>query len=235
MQDLQQEGEASRQRPEKESVERLARVFKYHRQKMMPFMVKMLPLERITAKTEYSNNRKYYDKLYDIANKYGIDSDRYIEFCVIERGLSEAKQMLDIANLRSYISFLKTEEQLSNVYTQFNNTANYIADICIKNDISPKDYLIDLVRDNTLAYEYYCGNISQYYLASIQNFKDIYSQLDSVNKEELSIIYEATDQLKDTLQKAFSRFGDEYVKPISYTCGIINTKKQTTKTTKQGN
>ena len=207
-----------------------ARLFKYYKQDYIPLIKNKLPLERISAKTEYSLNRKYYDKLNLLSEKYGIDIDKYIRFCLKNRGNTEIKDMLDIINIQSFITFLKEEEYLNVVYNGYEDTAHRIADICIERDITPSEYISELVSNNTLAYEYYTGNISKYFIAGITNFKELYENLDYLNKEELSIVYEATDQLRNTLHESLMKYKNNFVGPISYTTSIIKSKIQTKKT-----
>jgi protein arginine kinase len=58
------------------------------------------------------------------------------------------------------------------------------------------------------------GNISKYFLASIQNFKLIFEKLDSISKSELRIIYEASDELNVVANEASIKMSDKYAKPI---------------------
>jgi hypothetical protein len=97
-----------------------------------------------------------------------------------------------------------------------------------------------LFKSGRIASDYLTGNISKYFLASIQNFKKyfeifpeyflasiqnfklIFEKLDSISKSELRIIYDASDELNVVANEASIKMSDKYAKPIFDTNEAFN-------------
>lgn len=204
--------------------ELLVRYYKYYRQQTNPYVVNPISFKFIKTLSYYKENKKYFDKLADVIVKYNINHVKYIKFCIFERKIKNGKELLEIENFSRYAQFLKLKEQYHKIYTQYVKTANYIAEECMRQNISVVQFIKNLIVENRLAYEYITGRISKYYIVSIQNFKKLYYKLDHINQDELRIILNVSDELNHDIQDAFMMFKSQRVKPIRFTEELLKRK-----------
>lgn len=207
------------------NAETLAKIYKYYKQKTNPYIKNYISFERIASLTFYKSNRKTFDKLFKIISKYKINHDSYIYFCIFDIQVKHPKDMLNVQYFVRYANKLKIENQYKKIYDNFLKTSNYIADVCISENITPKEYLKKLIVEKRLAIEYMCGNISTHFLAAINGIKNIFKYLDDNSKNELSIIYDATEKLNGDIQEAFMKFKSHRVSPLKFTEQMIKLKK----------
>jgi hypothetical protein len=207
-------------------IERLCKLYKFYKQQTNPYITYPLSYNKIKTISFYKKYKKIFDKLYQIITKYKIDEEEYIKFCIIEKHISTPKDLLNIQLFILYANKIKIEKEYRKIYKNFLNTVEYIANNCVEKNITPKEYIKNLIKQNKIGYEYFCGNISAHYLAAIPGIKKIFNYLDNNTKDEMSIIYEATEKLNGDLQEAFMMYKSYRVSPIKFTEQIINNKQQ---------
>ena len=210
---------------EPKNPEEVAKYLKYNIIKKDP-NVKYKPrsIDEVPSTVFYNESKKYFDKLYNIIVKYDIDQVKFLRFCVFERNIVDPRDILKGEIFAYYANYLKMNEQYKFIYEEYIKTANRIADYCIENNISAKEYVIKLIKENRLAYEYITGRISGHFIASIQDFRKIFFKLDNLNRDELSIIYESVEVMDQEVQESFLKFKNQRVKPILLTETIIKQK-----------
>lgn len=202
----------------------LAKLYKFFKQEVNEFIIYKLNINNIPIKTFYTQNKKYFNKLSEICKKYKITPEKYIAFCVKEIGIQEPKGLLDIDNFMRYANNIKIKDQYKRIYNNFMKSANYVADNCILKNIQPVDFIRELIQTNKLAYEYICGNISMYYIASIKNIDKACEQMDQNSKDELSIIFNVHEKLNQDVQEAFLQYKNNRVSPLRLSEELIKQK-----------
>ena len=217
------------QEENKNSPEFLCRLYKFHKQKTNPYITYPISLEKIKYDSFLKTNKKYFNKLSELITKYKMDSDNFIQHCIFEMRVSSPKEILNIQNFINYANKLKVEKQYKKIYDNFIKSCNYIADNCIKEKLTPKEYLKKLISEKRLAIEYMCGNISTHFLASINGIKNIFKYLDNNSKDELSIIYTSTEKLNGDIQEAFLKYKKHKVAPLKFIENIIYQKQNNIK------
>ena len=175
-------------------------------------------------------NKKYLTKLTDIIIKYKIDPDKFIRYAVVENGIVNPKMCLNINLFQQYAYTLQRREQYIKIYDQYMKTVKYIAEQCILNKISPEKYILNMIFGNKLAYEYISGRISKHFISTIPNISELFLKMDSLNRDELGIIFNAIGELEIITQEAFIYNSSERAKPLDLIKKqIIKITKQTTK------
>ena len=218
-----------KQEENKNSPEFICRLYKFHKQKTIPVITDPISLGKIRCKTFFKVNKKCFKKISDLIIKYKIDSDNFIQHCIFEIHVSSPNEILNVQNFISYANKLKVEKQYKKIYDNFIKSCNYIADNCIKEKLTPKEYLKKLISEKRLAIEYMCGNISTHFLASINGIKNIFKYLDNNSKDELSIIYTSTEKLNGDIQEAFLKYKKHKVAPLKFIENIIYQKQNNIK------
>lgn len=205
------------------NAELLARYFKYYselsdnpRRKTGLWTVRIVNLMK--------KNGKYFDKLSKIVVKYGIDHEKFIKFCVTNQKVDKPSDMVSGDMFARFAGYLKLNEELKKIYDRYISSAQYIAENCIRTGMTPNEYIGHMVSENTLAVEYISGHISKHFIASIQNFEELFWKLDNINREELGIIYDAAETLNENVQESFLTFTNKKVTPINLIEKIITTK-----------
>lgn len=186
--------------------------------------------EHLGCKNFYNQYKKIFDDTYDICISKNIDISNFMYFLLHINGISKITNINDQKVFDNYDKYRAIEKQKKLIYDTFNKSALYIAKECIKYKLTCKEYLKRLVLNNQLAIEYMCGNISKYYICTIQNFDKIYLKLNKVNRDELSILYNSYEIINQTVQDTFLGFKNTVVKPIQYTDNIIYKLKTKLKT-----
>jgi hypothetical protein len=210
---------------EKITAEFLCKVYKFYRQQTNPYIEFPISFNKLKISTFYKTNKKVFNKLYFISNKYHINMQNYIYFCIFDLHISNPKDLLNINFFRLYANKLKVEKQYKKIYLNFLKTANYIADICLSNNITPKEYIKKIIQEKRIGFEYMSGKLSTHFLASIKGIKNIFKFLDNNTKLEMSIIYDATEKLNGDIQEAFMKYKSHRVSPLKFTEQMIKLKK----------
>ena len=207
----------------------LAHIFKFLAQDYCPGLARRLRYEDVRYRSYYSAHAKAFDKLHFILTKYGIDPKRFFAYTLREGGVCTPESLLDASRFRRYAAYLARSEQFTKIRNQFMKSVSFVAGECLRLDISPARYICTLVVENRLGVEYVSGRLSKYFLASIQNFKELYEHLDKINKDELRIIYDAAGELVNALDEAFVATGCERMRPIkAVETAVAKLKKQQT-------
>lgn len=205
-----------------------ATYYKYFAQNNNPYIVRTLPLNRISAKTLYNKNKKAFDKFVTVYNKYNIDIIKYLKFVTIECGKTEKdipEVLLSQVYLSKFIEYLQVRQQYYKIYKYFLKSANNIVDDCIRlGYTSVKEYLRYLISNNKLVNEYVAGRISCYYLCAIQNFKKIVPKMDVISQHEFSKILMRYDKYNLDVQEAFRLYKSNSIKPIKFTEELLWSK-----------
>jgi hypothetical protein len=210
---------------EKITPEMLCKVYKYYKQQTNPYIVFPISFDKIKITTFYKTNKKIFNKLFSLSNKYNIDIPNYIQYCIFNLHISKPIELLNIKFFIMYANEIKIEKQYKKIYLNFLKTANYISDICISNNITPKEYIKMLIQEKRIGFEYMSGKLSTHFLASINGIKNIFKFLDDNTKSEMRIIYDATEKLNGDIQEAFMKYKNHRVSPLKFTEQLIKQKQ----------
>lgn len=175
----------------------------------------IVPEDQIPYKTYYWNHKNTIDRLHKVIVKYKIDSREFFNFAVKQTKIYTPELLLRPGIFLEFARRKEERNRLEKIYKFFEKSVNNIAETCVERNITAKEYIRELIVQNRIAYEFMSGRISKYFIASIQNFKQIYKHLDEMNKSELRIIYNAADELNAMLQDAFLMKTGTYAKPMS--------------------
>lgn len=200
----------------------LAHLFKFISQEHNPHIVRKIPFESIKFKKYYADHHKAIDKLHFLLVKYNINTSDFLKYTLNATKIYSPELILNAELFRRYANHLERNKKYNEIHEKYMKTVNFIANLCVEKNITPKEYIRQLVLENRLAYEYISGRISKYFIASIQNFKDLYSFLDSLNKDELRIIYNAADELRVMVNEAFLFTEGKTITPLEAIKSAIN-------------
>lgn len=204
--------------------ELLVKIFKYHKQFMNKTAMFYVDFKFVPTKSYYKEHKKYFDKLSFICEKYKIDPEKYIKFCITELGIREGDRLINVDNLIRYANNEKILKQYESIYKYYIKSANYVADECFKRNITPKDFIKELITTKRLAYEYIAGNLSMYFIASLKNIDKLCLYLDQNSRDELSIIINTHKKLNQDVQETFIKYKNQRVSPISLSETILKNK-----------
>ena len=204
--------------------EKLAMYFRYYKQYQNQNIIFHLPLNNIPYKTYYKKYQKYFIKLSEICQKYKINPENYIKFCVFKRVVNDVDAMLNVYSFKDYATEMEIEEQYKKIFTQYTKSAEYVANECIKKNITPVEFIKELILKKQLAYEYICGNLSMYYIATIRNIEKLCEYLDQNSIDELRIILDVKEKLNQDVQDVFMKFKNKRISPIKLSEEIIKSK-----------
>jgi hypothetical protein len=208
------------------TVEYIARLFKYYIQDITPNLIFKRDINSIQIKTFITKYKKYLDKLTSILIKYKINPNNFIRYAVVENGIINPKMCLNINIFQQYAYTIQRREQYVTIFRQYMKTVNFIAEQCILNNTTPEKYILNMILRNNLAYEYISGRVSKHFISTIPNISELFLKMDSLNRDELGIIFKALGELEIITQEAFIYNSSERAKPLD----LI--KKQITKLTK---
>jgi hypothetical protein len=208
------------------TVEYIARLFKYYIQDITPNLIFKRDINSIQIKTFITKYKKYLDKLTSILIKYKINPNNFIRYAVVENGIVNPKMCLNINIFQQYAYTIQRREQYVTIFRQYMKTVNFIAEQCILNNTTPEKYILNMILRNNLAYEYISGRVSKHFISTIPNISELFLKMDSLNRDELGIIFKALGELEIITQEAFIYNSSERAKPLD----LI--KKQITKLTK---
>lgn len=205
----------------------LPRLFKYYRQFDNKALRCKQKFKNVQAAGEYSRRKKLFDRLNSVLSKYGIDRERFVRYCAIGTGCPTAADMADVRYIKMYADHLKRVSQYGNIIHNFRRSASNLADMCIENGTTPVQEIARMISENRLGYEYITGRLSKYFIASIKNFRKIYWKLDRMNRDELRILYDVSEELCETVRRAFLERENVTVAPLSLTNETIREKLKT--------
>ena len=202
----------------------LAKLFKYYRQFANKILKCRQKFRNIQATVEYARGKKALDRLNAVLGKYGIDKEGFVRYCALGTSCASAREMADVKYIKAYADHLKRVEQYGNIVHNFRRSAENLADMCIEHETTPAEEIARIVMENKLAYEYLSGRLSKYFIASIRNFRKIYEKLDRMNKDELRILFDVSDELHEDVKRAFLRYERRTVAPLQLTDEIKRNK-----------
>lgn len=205
----------------------LPRLFKYYRQFDNKTLKCKQKFEYVQASGEYSRRKRLFDRLNAVLLKYKIDRERFVRYCALGTGCAAPEDMADVRYFKMYADHLKRVSQYGGIIHNFRKSASNLADMCISNRTTPVQEIARMVTGNRLAYEYITGHLSKYFIACIKNFRKIYWKLDRMNRDELRILYDVSEELRDVAQKAFLEREGRTVAPLGLADETIREKLKT--------
>ena len=211
------------------TVEYIARLFKYYIQDITPNLIFKRDINNIQIKTFITKYKKYLDKLTSILIKYKINPNNFIRYVVVENGMVNPKMCLNINIFQQYAYTIQRREQYVTIFRQYMKTVNFIAEQCILNNITPEKYILNMILGNNLAYEYVSGRVSKHFISTIPNISELFLKMDSLNRDELGIIFKALGELEIITQEAFIYNSSERAKPLDLIKKQINKLTKTNK------
>lgn len=194
----------------------LAKYFIYCKKINNKKITEPINIVNISGKGEYSKNKKIYDKLVVISDKYKFDPKAYIFNYVINRH-TKITDILNINVLREYANDILIKKEYEKIYKYFIKSIEFAKDFCLKNNIeTSREYIKYLIFNNRLAYEFLAGNLSIYFISSIHNIDKLISKMDNLSQETLQIISERYVKYNSDLQDAFMYLRSQKVNTISF-------------------
>lgn len=193
------------------------------------FSDKEINIVNISGLRLYRKHKKTCDNILILQDKYNIDLVAYIKFFVSKYRLIDGNvdKLININNIVWYTNDLEIKTKYHRVYSYVMKSVKNIVNSCIKEDFtSINEYLKHLIQHNLLAGKYLSGEISEYYLAGISNFKKILLKMDFMNQNTLKEIAEKQDKLVSDMQDAFMYVKHQPISIISFTNNLFNKQKQ---------
>ena len=203
-----------KERARKERLE-LARLFKFLTQDNNPHVRFKASIDDIKFKKFYENHKKGIDKLHFILTKYGIDPERFITFSLSKAKVYVPELIIKSDMFKMYADHVYMEEKYSQICSSYMKSVDFVARKSLELRIAPTSFISSEFARNRIAYDYISGMVSKYFIVSIQNFSELYETLDSLNRDELRIIYGATDELRTMANEAVFKETGRYPRPIS--------------------
>ena len=190
-------------------------MFRFLSQGNNPYVRRKVKFEDVKYRSFYSAHKADFDKLHFILSKYGVDRDEFLRFALGRTNVYTPRLVLNANLFREFANYRAGEARYADIYRNYMKSVNNVAEMCIEGDTTPRNLLSSVFHENRMAYEYVSGRISKYYIASIQNFRKIYPELDSLNRDELRIIYDAADELRTMADEAMVKMAGRHAKPVS--------------------
>jgi hypothetical protein len=200
----------------------LAHMFKYHSQDFDQRIVRKMPYSSVRYESFLTKHSKTFTRLTFVVLKYGVDPESFVRHALSEFGARTPEQAATAECFRSYASAVYRNAKYDDIYDKYSRTVESLARMCLELGIGPKELVADMVLKNRLAYEYISGRVSKYFLAAISNFEAVYDRLDKMNKDELSIICNALDELRVMVNEAVFRKTGKYPRPMRDVQAEIN-------------
>lgn len=190
--------------PEAAEAERneLAHLVRYLLQMHNPRIVRKPRYEDVKFKEFASTNRKGLAKLHFILKKYSIDAKRFVTYAVEQENVARIQDFFKTDLFRRYSERLLIEKRIQTISKVYAKSVENVARACVETGRTPVEFIKAMVNENRVAYYYISGWISKYFLVSIRNFGEIFSRLDSLNKDELRIIYDAEGEMRTMATEA---------------------------------
>lgn len=178
-------------------------------------------------------NQIFSNKEYPVFKEFNISINTYLKFLIDKKIIipyveSTIIRLVDNRYLNYYLNLLNAKKERLHICSQTVNSAKYIAEECVKNNLTPEEYLSILVKTNTLATKYISGKISFCYLAGIKNFDDLYKHMDNISQDVFKNLKEAKIAYLSKLQDAFAEVSlSKNVSVIKLTKNIIDQLRAT--------
>lgn len=191
------------------------------------FFEKEINIVNISGITLYKKHKKIFDYAASLQKKYGIDMISYIKFFVSKYKFNDSNldHICDVSNIVWYANDLEIKAKHNRVYKYVQKTADNIVEECLKHGFdSASKYLKYLIENNTLASKYLSGEISQYYLAGIQNLKKIVRNMDEMSRVTLNEVVENQDKIASDMQDAFVYLKSKRISIIQLTDNLLSLK-----------
>ena len=165
-----------------------AKCFKYYAQFSNPYIVHPIPFERISAKTLYNKNKENFIRFFKIFRKYDLKITDYVVFFIGEmnKHTCSIDEFFTQEMFQSYVKFLTDKAEVDKICSLTIKTAQFIASEMKRLGVdSAADCLKAMIRDKTIATNFFTGKLSPYFLAAIPRFQDVIPKLDHFAKDEL--------------------------------------------------
>lgn len=165
-----------------------AKCFKYYAQFSNPYIVHPIPFERISAKTLYNKNKENFIRFFKIFKKYDLKITDYVVFFIGEmnKHTCSIDEFFTQEMFQSYVKFLTDKAEVDKICRLTIKTAQFIASEMKRLGVdSAADCLKAMIRDKTIATNFFTGKLSPYFLAAIPRFQDVIPKLDHFAKDEL--------------------------------------------------
>ena len=165
-----------------------AKCFKYYAQFSNPYIVHPIPFERISAKTLYNKNKENFIRFFKIFRKYDLKITDYVVFFIGEmnKHTCSIDEFFTQEMFQSYVKFLTDKAEVDKICSLTIKTAQFIASEMKRLGVdSAADCLKAMIRDKTIATNFFIGKLSPYFLAAIPRFQDVIPKLDHFAKDEL--------------------------------------------------
>lgn len=168
----------------------------------------------------YKKHREKFDKLFELKDKLHLDLIKYIKFFVTHLKKTTVcidSELVNINIIRIYADYLAINEKYKKIYEWFNKSVKNIVSDCIKLDfLTVNDYFKYLITEDKLAQKYITGEISEYFLAGINNIDKLIKRTSYQSQDEMFRLIERKNELNSSLQDAFMFMKSQKVNPISY-------------------
>ena len=165
-----------------------AKCFKYYAQFSNPYIVHPIPFERISAKTLYNKNKENFIRFFKIFRKYDLKITDYVVFFIGEmnKHTCSIDEFFTQEMFQSYVKFLTDKAEVDKICSLTIKTAQFIASEMKRLGVdSAADCLKAMIRDKTIATNFFTGKLSPYFLAAIPRFQDVIPKLYHFAKDEL--------------------------------------------------
>lgn len=192
----------------------LTRKFRFLSQENNPLVKRRVSADRVKYQSFYGNHKRAIDKLHYILRKYYINEDDFLKYALEKYKVYTPELLLKDYVFKEYAEKKHLDETYWKIYNSYSKSIRFIAETCLNGGFSPRDFLAGEFRSGRISYDFISGKISKYLMVSIQNFKKLYEFLDPLSKDELRIIYDATDELKVMVNEAVFKETGKYPKPI---------------------
>ena len=165
-----------------------AKCFKYYAQFSNPYIIHPIPFERISAKTLYNKNKENFIRFFKIFKKYDLKITDYVVFFIGEmnKHTCSIDEFFTQEMFQSYVKFLTDKAEVDKICSLTIKTAQFIASEMKRLGVdSAADCLKAMIRNKTIATNFFTGKLSPYFLAAIPRFQDVIPKLDHFAKDEL--------------------------------------------------
>ena len=207
----------------------LAVLIKYTAQFHNPYIVKRLPIDRISAQTLYKTNKKLLDKMAEVLTKYKIDATSYVNFFfdVLKKHTKDLQtSFASIITIRQYLEHMAIKESRAKIYKYFMKSVNNAADECINrgyNDVI--DFIRHIVKNRKVSAYLVSGKLSIYWFAAIKGFKKVIEKMDPISRDEFSKLYNRFDKYSEDINQAMMQMKNISASAIKMTNDEIAARK----------
>lgn len=210
----------------------LAALVKYTAQFHNPYIVKPLPIQKISPITLYNKNKRLFDKMAEVLSKYNIDAMSYVNFYfdVLKKHTKDLQtSFASITTMRQYLEHIVIKESRAKVYKYFMKSVNNAADECIKRGYNNViDFIRHIVKNHKVSAYLVSGKLSIYWFAAIKGFKKVIEKMDPISRDEFSRLYDRFDKYSEDINQAMIQMKNISASAIKMTNDEIATRKNIT-------